>query len=425
MPRHAPHLTEKAVKAARYDGSRKIHKLTDGQTPGLHLVLKPSGRKIWRLRYQYAGKPKSLTLGDYGDAADELDLKKARAAAASARKLLQEGTDPSQDRKDKEAARRKKADQIAGLDTFRAVAIEWFEKVHRHQVVAAHAGRNLRRFEMHLFPALGGKPIAKITSSQLLTALHDVQEAGHLETAHRLRTLAGQVFRYAIVTSRAERNVAADLQGVLRPAETKHYAAITDPVELAGLLRAIDGHTGQPATKAALQLAPLLFMRPGELRTLTWDRVKLPDGELDYQPSKGGQPMVTPLPRQAIEILRKLNALTGPDDYVFPSMRGKGRPLSDNTLNAALRSLGYEKGQMTTHGFRAVARTLLVERLDFPAEWVEMQLGHAVKTANGRSYDRTTFLEQRRRMLQEWADYLDSLRDSVVAMPNASAALEV
>jgi integrase len=412
MPRKAEDLTERTVKDARYDGSKKVQKLTDGRTPGLHLVLKANGRKTWRLKYTHAGKPKSLTLGNY----PAMKLTDARGAAEDARKLLRRGTDPSRERQDQEADRREEAARIAGLDTFAAIVMEWVEQVHYHNVVSAHSERNRRRFELHLFPVLGGERIADITPAKLLSALRKIEDTGRIETARRLHTLAGQVFRYAVVTGRAERDVSADLRDHLRSAVVQHHAAITDPVKLAQLLRAIDGHAGQPATKAALQLAALLFMRPGELRTLTWDLISLPGGELDYQPSKGGAPIVTPLPHQAVVILTELHRLTGPDGYVFPSMRGKGRPLSDNTLNAALRSLGYE-GMMTAHGFRAVARTVLVERLDFPVEWVEMQLGHAVKDALGRAYNRTTYLEQRQRMLQEWADYLDVLRSSVVALP--------
>ena len=238
-----------------------------------------------------------------------------------------------------------------------------------------------------------------------------MERAGRVETAHRVRTLSSQIFRYAVVTGRAERDVAADLRGALQTVETQHYAALTDPEGLGALLRAIQGHKGQPATRAALELAPILFVRPGELRTAIWEKFDLAAGTWDYEPSKGGTPMVTPLPRQAIEILQELYRTTGPDGYVFPSVRGGGRPLSENTLNAALRSLGYE-GMMTAHGFRAAARTMLVERLDQKEEWVEMQLGHAVRDLLGWAYNRTTYVEHRREMLQLWADFLDTLRES-------------
>ena len=410
MPRKTSALTVKEIDALRWDGSDR--KLTDGRTPGLQLFLKSTG-KTWRLKHRFAGREKLVTLGHY----PAMGLADARQAAGEKRALLARGIDPVADRREKEAASRAAQETTEG--SFEAVAREWVEQVHRHRVVPSHAERNLRRLERHVFPSLGKVRLAAITPGRLLAVLREVERTGHVETAHRLRTLSGQVFRYAIVTGRAERDVAADLRDALKTAEIKHHAALTDPADLAHLLRAIQGYAGQPATMAALQLAPLLFVRPGELRTAKWDEFDLPAGTWNYQPSKGGEPMVTPLPSQAIAILRQLNEVTGsPDGYVFPSMRGKGRPLSENTLNAALRALGYE-GMMTAHGFRAVARTVLVERLNCPAEWVEMQLGHAVKTANGRSYDRTTYLEQRGTMLQRWADYLDELRSKVVPLVGA------
>jgi integrase len=246
--------------------------------------------------------------------------------------------------------------------------------------------------------------------------LRKVEKDGQVETAKRLRTLCGQVFRYGIATERAERDVVADLRDTLATTQTQHHPALVDPADLGPLLRAVKGYGGQPATGAALELAPILFVRPGELRKARWEDFDLDAGTWDFRPSKGGAPMVTPLPHQAVAILRGLQAITGPEGYVVPSLRGKGRPMSANTLNAALHQMGYQ-GKMTAHGFRAVARTILVEQLNIPAEWVEMQLGHAVRDANGRAYNGTTFLEQRREMLQTWADYLDRLREGVVVYP--------
>ena len=417
MPRKTTALTVKEINAVRWDG--KDRKLTDGQTPGLQLFVKSTG-KTWRLKYRFAGREKLVTLGHY----PEMGLADARGGAAEKRALLARSIDPVDDKREKEqAARAARSKNQEG--SFEAVAREWLEQVHRHRVVPKHYVKNLRRLEMHVFPALGREPLADITPRRLLEVLRQVERTGHIETAHRVRTICGQVFRYGITKGLAERDVAADLYDALKTAEVKHHAALTDPVDLARLLRAIQGYAGQPATMAALKLSPLLFVRPGELRTAKWNEFDLAAGTWDYHPSKGGAPMVTPMPLQAVEILRQLHGVTGnPDGFVFPSMRGKGRPLSENTLNAVLRSLGYE-GMMTAHGFRAAARTILVEHLDCPAEWVEMQLGHAVKTANGRAYDRTTFLEQRKDMLQRWADYLDRLRDGVVALAEATKRKQV
>ncbi len=406
MPRTTKPLTDAAIRAARWEGKQR--KLFDGG--GLFLLVSKTG-KYWRLKYRFAGKERGLSLGVY----PEVGLSDAREKRQEERQRLSKGIDPGAHRKAEQATK-----VTVAANTLEAVAREWVEQVHRHQVVPAHSERNLRRLELHVFPALGREPIAHVTPARLLMVLRDVEKTGRVETAHRVRTLCGQVFRYAIVTGRVERDVAADLRGALRTAEVQHHAALTDPENLARLLRAIDGYAGQPATRAALRLAPMLFVRPGELRRAKWEEFNLTAGEWDYHPSKGGVPLVTSLPHQAVKILADLHAMTGPDRHVFPSMRGKGRPLSENTLNAALRAMGYE-GMMTAHGFRAVARTILVERLDYPAEWVEMQLGHAVSDALGRAYNRTTYLEQRREMLQEWADYLDSLRGGVVSLARPAA----
>jgi integrase len=376
-------------------------KLFDGG--GLFLHIQERGR-YWRLKYRHGAKEKLLALGVYPD----VGLRDARQARNEARKLLAQGIDPSAHRKAERAAR-----AAADANSFEVVAREWWEQVHLKAVVSEHANRNLRRLEIHVFPAIGRLPLCDVSAPQLLAVLRKVEQGKHAVTSHRLRSLCGQVFRYGIATERAERDVAADLRDTLATPKTQHHPALVNPTDLGPLLRAIEGYEGQPTTKAALQLAPIVFARPGELRKARWDDFDLDAGTWDFRPSKGGGEMVTPLPRQAVAILSELHTITGPDDYVLPSSRGKGRPMSSNTLNAALHQMGY-RGLMTAHGFRAAARTILVERLDFRAEWVEMQLGHAVRDANGRAYNRTTFFEQRRKMLQEWADYLDKLRDSIV-----------
>jgi integrase len=395
MPRRTQPLSDREIRSARFEG--KPRKLFDGE--GLFLLVGEHG-KYWRLKYRFDGKERNISLGQYPD----VTLAAAREKRHGERQRLAQGIDPSAHRRAEKASR-----AIAAADTFEAVAREWVDQVHCHRVVSTHSQRNLRRLENHVFPGIGRDPIASITAARLLEVLRRLERAGSVETAHRVRTLCSQIFRYAVMTARAERDVAADLRGALKTVETQHYAALTDPKELGALLRAIQGHKGQPATVAALQLAPILFARPGELRTAKWEMFDLAGGVWNYEPSKGGVPMVTSLPRQATEILQELHGITGPDGYVFPSMRGGGRPLSENTLNAALRSLGYE-GMMTAHGFRAAARTILVEMLDQKEEWVEMQLGHAVRDPLGRAYNRTTYLEQRREMLQVWADYLVRLR---------------
>lgn len=408
MPRTTKPLTTAEVKSALFTG--KPRKLFDGG--GLHLLVTKSG-KYWRLKYSFAGREKLLALGKYPD----VTLSVAREATQDARRLLAKGIDPSAEKKKRKAEEKEKN---AATNTFRAMAEIWWQTVHSKRVSASQAERNRRRLEMYLYPYIGDKPVSEVSASDLLDALKYQERRGRIETAYRARTLAGQVLRYAVLTGKAGRDVAADLRGALATRQVKHHPALVNPTDLPPLLRAIEGYGGQPSTWAALRLAPILFVRPGELRQAVWGDFDLPAGEWNYCPSKGGAPMITPLPRQAVEILREQHALTGPDGYVFPSMRGKGRPMSENTINGALHQLGYA-GVMTAHGFRATARTVLVERLEFPVEPVEMQLGHAVRDSNGRAYNRTTFLEQRRVMLQAWADYLDELREGTVSLKQAAA----
>lgn len=405
MPRHTDPLTAAGIRAAKWEG-RDV-KLFDGA--GLHLVVRRTS-KLWRLKYHFFGREKLLSLGIY----PAMTLAQARKAAQAARDLLPD-TDPSRARWEKATAQ-----QIAQDNTLATVALEWYEEVHRHRVVASHAERNWRRLQLHAFPRLGHVPVDRLDAPRLLLCLREVEQQGREETAHRVRALVGQILRYAVQTGRAERNPVPELRDAMRSPAVRHHAAIVDPVALAGLLRAIDGYAGQPPARAALKLLPILFCRPGELRTATWDTFDLPAAIWNYTPSKGGGPMVTPLPDEAVAILRELHTLTGPEGYVFPSIRGNGRPMSMNTMRAALNTLGFRDAQ-TAHGFRATARTLLVEGLDFPPEVVEMQLGHAVKDPLGRSYNRTTFLAQRRLMLETWSHYLLDLRDGVVALPARKA----
>lgn len=402
-------LTDKQIKATK--PGEKPRKVADGG--GLYLEVMPTGSRLWRLKYRHGGKEKRLSFGAY----PTVTLKDARERRREAKRLLAEGVDPSAHRRAARAA------QVASsANTFKALALEWYEHKHSHEVVEAHGVRSLRRLESYAFPLLGLRPVEEIQPPEILEVLRRIERRGHVETAHRVKTLIGQVFRYGVATGRATRDLTADLRDALKPAKVRHYAAITDPAEIGPLLRAIDGYTGQPATYCALRLAPMLLVRPGELRAARWADIDLDAAEW-HLVTKGGHRLLVPLPRQAVEILREMQPLSGRWEFVLPSTRGKGRPLSENTVNAALRRLGFDKETMTGHGFRAMARTVLVERLGQPVELVEMQLGHRVRDVHGRAYNRTQWVEQRRAMLQSWADYLEALRDGHTnVVPLRSAA---
>lgn len=401
MSRQTNKLSATAVKMAK--PREKAFKMTDGG--GLYLEVSPTGSKYWRMKYRHAGKEKRLAIGVYGTSDGKVSLVAAREARDEAKRQLAQGIDPSTA---KRIARQQ--GEEAAANTFMAVAVEWLEKVHQHDVVPAHYQRNKRRLERDAFPIIGKRPISEITPPELLDCLRRIEERGHIETAHRVKTLCGQVFRYGISTGRVERDPTPDLRGALRPHKTKHYAAVTDPKEVVGLLRAIEGYGGQPVTIAALKLAPLVFTRPGELRQARWSDFDLEEATWTFHASKTGQAHIVPLPTQAVAILRDLHGLTGRAEFVFPGVRSSKRPMSNNTIKAALDRMGF-KGEMTAHGFRAMARTILAERLNYPEHYIEQQLAHAVKDSNGRAYNRTSHLEQRREMLQSWADYLNALRD--------------
>jgi integrase len=270
------------------------------------------------------------------------------------------------------------------------------------------------RFQRDLFPWLGGRPIADITAQELLVTVQRIEGRGALETAHRALHNCGQVFRYAVATGRAQRDPSGDLRGALQPVKEQHLAAITDPKRVGELLRAICDYHGRLTVRCALRLAPLVFVRPGELRSAQWADIELDAGEWRFIASKTKAPHIVPLSTQAINILRELQPLTGRGRYVFPSDRSSQRPMSDNAILAALRRMGIEKDEMSGHGFRAMARTILDEVLGFRPDWIEHQLAHAVRDPNGRAYNRTAHLPERRKMMQEWADYLDELKYSNV-----------
>lgn len=402
--------SDATIKAAEL--KEAPYRLPDGS--GLYLLVRPDGKKWWRLDYTHAGKRKTLSLGIYPNTG----LALARRKADAARALLAEGIDPSEARKEEKDQQseareieRRLAEGIPLADSFEAVAREWFDKFSPGWV-AGHGDKIIRRLERDIFPWLGARPIAELKAPELLSALRRIEDRGAIETAHRALQNCGQVFRYAIATGRAERDISADLRGALVPVSKTHLPAITDPKAIGGLLRSIDGYAGFFVTKCALRLAPLVFVRPGELRKAEWSELDLDNAEwtIPAERMKMRQPHLVPLSRQAVEILRELHAVTGRGQYVFPGARTNGRPMSDNAVLAALRRMGIPKDEMTGHGFRAMARTVLDEVLGFRPDWIEHQLAHAVRDPNGRAYNRTAHLTKRREMMQAWADYLDALK---------------
>lgn len=392
-------LTDVKVKNAK--PKDKPYKLSDGQ--GLYVEVMPTGAKYWRLKYRFVAKEKRLALGVY----PETSLKSARKAAQDARSLLNAGTDPGDSRRQTKLAK-----SLASATSFKAVALEWHEK-EKPIWTERHARRVLTLMENKLFPWLGERPISEITAHELLAVLRRTESKGILETANRTKQVAGQVFRYAVATGKAERDPTPDLKGALKTPIVTHRAAITDPEEVGKLLLAMDGYHGTPVVKAALLLSPLFFCRPGEIRHLEWSEINFTEERIEIPLEKmktREQSHVIPLSRQAIEILRDIQPISGRGKYVFPSSRGASRPLSDNGVRTALRTMGFDNETMSPHGFRAMARTILDEVLEYPVDWIEHQLAHAVRDPNGRAYNRTKHLEGRKKMMQGWADYLDDLR---------------
>ena len=390
-------LTSLSVKQAQ--PADKTKRLYDER--GLYLEVSPAGGKWWRLKYRFAGKEKRLSLGVYPD----IGLKEARAARDEARRLVAQGVDPSARRK--EISRQRVAD---AENSFEVVAKEWFQKqapiwsdIHQKNVIS--------KLEKNIFPYLGHDAVAAISAPNLLRVIRKIEERGAIETAHRTLSICGQVFRYAIATARAERDVAADLKGALPPVKRKHLPAIVDPERLSALLLEIDGYSGTLPVQSALKLAPLVFLRPGELRKAKWSDINLDEATWSFIVRKTMTPLIIPLARQSVEILRELEPVSGRHDYVFPNGRSPTRPMSENAVLAALRRLGIPKDEMCGHGFRATARTIIAEQLGFRPELIELQLAHKVRDPLGRAYNRTQFLKQRQNMMQVWADYLDDLRD--------------
>jgi len=368
-------------------------------TNGLCIEVRPTGSKIWRYRYRFASKANMLTIGEY----PAVSLAEARLARDRARVLLKAGSDPTQVARIQRAA---KVEQAS--NTFAVVAAELMEK-RAKKLSPGSVVRERRMLEKDL-GAIGDLPINDITAPLLLLTLRKIEARGAIETAHRARAAASLVFRYAIATGRCKQNPAADLAGALTSAKTKHFASITEPQEVAKLLKAIYGYQGSPIVLAALKLSALWFVRPGELRHARWEEIDFARLEWRYVTSKTKTPHIVPLSRQAVEVLKAVRPYARRSQYVFPGMRSASKPISENTINAALRNLGFDNTMITAHGFRAMARTLLDEVLGFRPDFIEHQLAHAVRDPLGRAYNRTSHLQERVKMMQVWADYLDSLR---------------
>ena len=396
-------LTDRKIKALQ--PSNKTYKVSDGQ--GMYVEVLPAGTKAFRLDYRFGRKKSRITIGKY----PQVSLKEARLKAGELRAKIASGINPTKERKlEKQGLLR------SNENTFAAVAWEWFAK-KESETKSSHSSKIKGRLNRYILPEIGEYPISEITAPVLLTALRKLESKGLLETAKRVRGLTGEIFRYAIITGRADRNPAADLAGALKTPKTKHMAALTEPEDAGLLMLAIEGYRGTLIGETALALSPYLFLRPGELRQLEWHEVDLDNNQITISAErmKMGAAHIVPLPKQAAKLLKRIQSSTGRDRYVFPSQRSVQRPMSDNAVRTALRTIGYSNDQMTPHGFRAMARTLLDEQLKYRPDWIEHQLAHTVKDPNGRAYNRTVFLEERREMMQTYADYLDDLREKARA----------
>lgn len=390
-------LTDVSVRSAKTKD--KPYKLTDEKS--LYLLIPATGGKLWRFDYRYFGKRKTLALGSY----PEISLAKARELRDEARKLLASDVDPGEVKK---ASRVSRVTNIN--NSFEVVAREWINN-RMADKSPSHRDRVLRRFEIHLFPWIGNQTLSDISAVDVLNCAKRVQMLNKLETAHRLIQSAGQVFRYGVHTGRCLRDVTPDLKGALPNARIKHMAAFTEPEDVGELLRAIEGFTGTFVVQSALRLAPLVFVRPGELRKAKWSEIDLDSAEWRYKVSKTKTDHIVPLSNQAIQILKELYPLTGHREFVFTGGHDPKKPMSEAAINAALKRMGYDtQTQITGHGFRAMARTILHERLLIDPYIIEHQLAHRVPDALGSAYNRTKFLEQRKEMMQRWADYLDELK---------------
>ena len=387
-------LTATTIKTCK--PKDKAYKLTDGG--GLYLLVSPSGGKWWRFDYRFQSKRKTLSMGVY----PAVSLKDARDRRDEAKKQLANGIDPAMVRKSQKH-------QQSQPNTFEAVAREWHAKF-KPGWSDSHANRLLRLLERDIFPWLGSMPVSDVSSPLLLQTIRRI-ETRSLDTAHRAMQNCGQVFRYAIATGRQQNDPTHALKGAIPPIRDNHFASITHPEQIGPLLRAIEGYKGEFITQSALRLGPLVFVRPGELRHAEWSEINLEIGEwrIPSEKMKMGQPHIVPLARQSIVLLTDLQPLTGTGKYLFPSVRSLDRPISENTINAALRRLGYTKDEMTGHGFRSMASTLLNEQ-GWNRDHIERQLAHAERNKIRAAYNYADYLPERRKMMQAWADYLDTLK---------------
>jgi integrase len=399
-------LTDTFIRLVKHNGAPAGEKYTDGQ--GLFLLVKAAG-KYWRMSYRFTGKQKTLALGVY----PAVSLAKARRRRDEARELLADGIDPGHAKRTA-----KQAKVFAATHTFEAVARQWLSKTKTNRATSTQ--EKITAWLTHdVFPSIGKLPMSTIGPRDVLATVQIMEARQAIDSAHRVKQICGQIFRHAVATGLAERDVTADLKGALSAIPRSHLAAITEPKQAGELMRSIYVYTGHPYAAAALKLSPLVFVRPGELRAAEWAEIDLDAAEwrIPCVKMKMKVDHLVPLSTQAVDILRNLKPMTGRGKYVFPSIRTGDRCMSENTINAALRGMGYTKEVMTAHGFRAMARTIMDEVLGERVDLIEHQLAHAVIDPNGRAYNRTTHLPARREMMQRWADYLDRLTAGASVMP--------
>ncbi|MDD2389289.1 MAG: integrase arm-type DNA-binding domain-containing protein [Desulfobacterales bacterium] len=408
MPKRITPLSDTKVRTIKPAG--KPQKFFDGG--GLFLLVTPTGGKLWRLKYRFGGTEKLLSIGAY----PQTSLADARQKREQASAMICNGVDPSDNKKAQKAAGAQET------ETFEVIAREWHAKFSASWA-ASHSNKIIRRFELYVFPWLGDRPIKSITALDLLTVLRRIEAKGTLETAHRTQQICGQVFRYAVATGRAERDPSGDLRGAIPPASGKHMATMTDPKEIAGLLRSIDDYRGSIVIRCALQLAPLFFVRPGELRHAEWSEFNLDEAEwrIPAEKMKAGVMHIVPLSRQVLDVLREIHPLTGHGRYVFPSPRTDSRPMSSNAILSALRRMGFAKDEMSGHGFRSMASTLLNEQ-GWNRDAIERQLAHAERNSVRAAYNYAEFMPERKKMMQAWADYLEGIKSGAKIIQIRSAA---
>ncbi|MEY4631063.1 MAG: hypothetical protein RIQ81_1183 [Pseudomonadota bacterium] len=391
-------LTDQQIRALRPDPAKTLKVFDSG---GLYLEMTPSGSKRWRFKYRFEGKEKLISLGLY----PLVSLKESRHQRDDAKRLLMNGLDPSAQRK---AAR--EVAETSAKNSLESVAREWLAQ-NSHKWAPSHIKTITLRLQKDVFPHIGMRPIADLIAPEILTVLRRIESRDAYETTHRVKTNLSQIFRYGVATGRVKSDPTTDLRGALRPVKPTHLAAVTDPTRFGQILRMMDSYKGGIVAQSALSLAPLVFVRPGELRHAEWKDIDLNAAEWRFIASKTNTSHIVPLSQQALQILRNIHPITGTGRYVFPNPRTPDRPMSENTINGALRNLGIPKEEMCGHGLRATARTLLDEALKFPPHLIEHQLAHAVRDSLGRAYNRTSHLPERKEMMQRWADYLDELKE--------------